>query len=510
MTNTRNVVPLVAARVVTLGLQIASIRTYVRVLGDDAYAVFVYFTAIMGYVLLVDLGILSALQRELLEVYAKDERWAIRRTIKDGAKMLALSLVAGWGVYAVLAVVLKLPFSETVRVSMPLMALFGGVHLLGNLTFLFLNAVLAGAARFRRLGVSLLAGGAAAPALGIVGAYVSRSPQGVVAGTSIGFCLAALTAFVLAAPIWKQAPHGHEAPPRTRSILQTGIRGFASRVSAQFGTSIDRILIGNTVPTVLTPYALCYQVAQLLQELLVPVYQTMFPEISRAMVKGPKELSIAVERTVLIGVSFASSMILVGSAYGDPILRLWVSKEVEYALWTTLLLGVYRSADFLNNIIGIAHFSAARMDRLIPYTATNATLTIALTAFAVRGWGIVGVGVMNAAISTLILVPLLYGVKRRYAPDLALRRLFAKSVGMVAVAGVFVGLVGWGTTFVDSTRESLWLCLTAPFAVGGCYLLQVKLCGAPYPKALANKILAKWQRDHSPAPNEKVDSIEPE
>jgi O-antigen/teichoic acid export membrane protein len=505
MTNARNVLPLVAAKVVTLGLQIASVRTYVRVLGDDAYGVVVYFTAIMGYVLLVDFGILSAAQRELLEIYARGERQAVRRAIKDAARMLLLSLLVGWGIYALLGSLLSLPFSDTVAASPAELAAFGCLHLAGNLAFLFCNGILAGAARFRRLGLSLAGGGVFAPGLGIAGVLVYRAPVGAIGGTALGFVLASALAMWLASVVWREAPREAGVSNRTKNIVSAGARAVASRVSAQFGSTIDRVIIGNTVPTVLTPYALCYQVAHLLQDLLAPVYQTMFPEISRAMVQGTRQLSAAIERTVLIGVSFASSVIVVGSAYGEPLVRVWVSKDVEFALPTTLLLGVYRSADFLISIVGISHFSAARMDRLIPYTVTNAILTILLTAFAVRGWGIVGVGTMNAAISTLMLMPLLYDVKKRYAPELALRRLFVRALGMLSVAAVVVSLAAWGASRLDGTVESALFCLTGPLAVGACYGLQVRFCGAPYPRSLVRQITSRWQGGLAPAASKAGD-----
>lgn len=478
-----------------MAMQIVAIRTYVKVLGQSSFGVFDYFTVIMAYVTLIDLGVLNAFQREVLDCVATDRRREVPAVCKLVFKLIGLAALAGIPIYAAISKWLPFGFHDVHPGDLRLFALVAWFHLAGTLLFMAMNALLTGASAFTKLGILTASNGLAVPGLGMIGAFVFRTPEGVLIGMASGLVFTLTLGSILTKPFWSMRD---AAPISTQEVQKrlfgVGIRAYPARLSASLAGSLDRVIIANVMSGVLTTYALCFRVAQFFQELLVPIYQMMFPPISAAVVRQEADRARTIESHILAGAALGTSCALVGSGYGLSITRIWVGELLPGVAAATFWLGMCKASDLVANITGIAHFAQGRMDRLIPFFATNMTLTALLTAPMVRWFGIGGVGAMNACLSVGLLIPLMFTVRNRVAPDLRVGRLLLSFAGTVACGSAVSLLAALGASKMSSTwTHAAWL-LTAPFAVALCFAIEVKVLRIPIPSAIQKRLprLSAW------------------
>ncbi|MBI5706847.1 MAG: hypothetical protein HZC36_07640 [Armatimonadetes bacterium] len=503
MSRIKDAAILTSAKVVAMVMQVLAIGTYVRVLGNSSFGVFDYFTVVMAYVALIELGVINAFQREVLDCMATERRREVPSVCKLVSKLLLLAALAGVPIYAAVSKWLPFGFQGVHSGDLRLFATVAWFHLAGTLALMALNALLTGASAFTRLGILTASNGLAVPGLGMVGAVVSRTPEGVLIGMASGLVFSVGLGLVLTRPFWGIPDSVPISTPEVaKRLFGVGIRAYPARLSASLAGSLDRVIIANVMPGVLTTYALCFRVAQFFQELLVPIYQMMFPPISAAVVRQEADRARTIERNILAGAALGTSCALVGGGYGLSIVRIWSGSDVLPGVAAaTFWLGLCKASDLVANITGIAHFAQGRMDRLIPFFATNMTLTALLTAPMVRWFGIGGVGAMNACLSVALLIPLVFTVRNRVAPDLRVWRVLLTFFCTLACGASISLVAAWGASQMSGTWAHVGWLLTAPLAVGLCFALEIKLLRIPVPSALRRRLprIAAWLGSNDPS-----------
>jgi O-antigen/teichoic acid export membrane protein len=396
-----------AGRAWSTAMAVAFVPFYIKFMGIEAYGVVGLFATIQTLSTLLDLGLSSALGRELAQSAGEppERRRDLIRTLEaiywpiGGVLAIAIALAAGplaahWVHERTLPEATIATAGRILALTLFLQwpsSLYGG-GLLGIGQHPLYNALTALAATVRGAGAVLV--------LWLV------SPT-LTAFLTWQVIAAAFQTLVLGPALWRQVRAAHHRPTISRSELRRVWR-FAAGLSAisivtLALTNADRVLLSRILPLdAFGYYTLAWVVAGSLYAVSGPVHATVYPKLCAAVI-GDRDAErslyhLASETMAVLIAPLAATVVF----FAPELLRAWTGNAAIAAQTETLVRWL---------IVG---------------TALNALVTVPYALQLAHGW--TGLTLKNNAIALATLVPLIW--------------LLVPSYGAVAAAWSWVVLNG--------------------------------------------------------------------
>lgn len=441
---TRNTVSLLGARAITALASLVSLPVVYERLGPREFGVWILLNGLVAVLALVDLGLGSALVREV----------AANGTGPDQRRTRAvLGLGLGWavclGFTALAATVACWPW--LVRLlhfgELAVEARHAAVALLVGLLFdgvaLPWRAVLEGSQRYGT--IAWTTGGTALLGAGLAVAVV-RLGGGLAALAASAAATSAVRTLLTVAVARRHQPH---LSPRLRDLRRSDLRvvsGYGLRVqvtsaAGAVNTDLDRFILGAFFgPAVAGGFELGGRLLTLLR--LVPgfVLLALFPmAVSRTAREGAGWL----DRFNLITTRYLSLFVVPGAAAlmvcADPLVRLWLGHPVAWAALNIVILAPCYALSLAVGATAIVVRVEGRPGLETTYSVLSVLLNLALTIPLLHLLGPAGVPTATALAVLLSTAYFLVHFQRRTGRAIA--PLLRVGWPPVAVA-VGAGLVG--------------------------------------------------------------------
>lgn len=393
-------------------MQLAFVPVYVRVLGTEAYGLIGFYTLLLAWSALLDLGMSPTLTREAARFAAgQHSAQSLRELLRTlewtclaiGALVvLAIGAASGWLAHTWLrADTLPLPVVAHAIMAIGLVVALRFCEGIYRGTLMGLGAQPMANA-LNALGATLRGAGGAAVLLWLsadIEAFFAW--QGLASAATLGL-MAWVTHRRLAA----------STPARFSWAALRAVRGFAGTIAlttllALLLTQVDKLLLSRLLPLdEFGAYALAATVASALTLLVMPATQALYPRLTELAARRDEASLIALfhrgAQTVTVLCAPAAVLLVFLS---EPLLRAWTG-DAALAARVAPLLSVLALGTFLN---GLVH---------VPYMLQLA-----------HGWP--GLAARMNAIAVLILVPLIAWVTPRHGAIAAAWAWAALNAGYV-------------------------------------------------------------------------------
>ena len=474
---------LMAARMLSALVTLMSMRFFINWFGEEKYGAYLFGQNFFIFVGLLDPGIFVGAARRMTEAFhhnRDEEGWRIHRT----QLTLGIGIVlAGILVFTLLGAILPLK-TFPLQTSIVLMA-FLGIQFAAAWLLQYIAAALAARDKFSLQGtttfLSTFNGALAALVLG------SREPHSLVLvaagygfGTLAGLLLGLIwirikdPEFRLALGIDKEI---------ARDLTHQGLTNYPNRFAGTVSNRSDRQLIGPFHSFVVSGhYQFIARPVEIMTDLIGGAIETTQPDITRSVQIGPEDASQKLHRNALVIWAMACCLMMVPSAFGDTVLRLWVpGKFFPFAGLVMVCTALNYAGELHYRALGTIYVAKGTLYRSVGFPAVNGLATLILTVPIVRAYGLAGIGVMNAVFSLVQLYPRIRHVQPEAEGHFPVRRHLLRSLGILLVAGGFAAL-GYG---LSQWFVSLWIVLLAPLFAAGALLSCLALRLSPAPRFLA-------------------------
>ncbi len=492
---TGGIAVLVGGRFAWLLLQVVSLAVYFRVLGETLYGIAVIVGLYRGYMKLLDLEIPSGALQRLSATFARDEgrAWRLFRTT------LAMQLgVAGAG-----AVLLALgphlaPISAQSRAYPALGVLFSLAacqHVTDTLSSTLSLPYLA-RERFRQLALFESALPMTFTAITATLVLVFRSPVALLAGTAAE----SLAGLLLKGGMLARAEGLSVLMPRleaplAREVLGVGWRVYLTNLSSKIGSTVDKLIIEPVLgPGAMAVYNLAGRIPQVMLETFTRLSEAITPNMARVAEHEPALFGALLRKNVLTVTTVASAGIVAIGGLGTPLVQAWLRKSDPAAGLVVLLMALYYGLEQHFSTMTRGFYARNRILWMLPFTLWNTSVTLLLTAFFARRFGIVGVAGMNLGIDLVQIVPITWITVRVLAPDIAFRPFLLRTAGILGAAfGVALVFFALTRGVPLGAASFAWLPLAwAPGAIVLALLLGTGL--GMMPDAVWNRLPARLAR----------------
>ncbi|MGX7671276.1 lipopolysaccharide biosynthesis protein [Plantactinospora sp. DSM 117369] len=381
---TRNSASLIAARIVMAVAGLASLPVLYDQLGAARFGVWALLGGLVAIVALVDLGLGSALVRQVAG--------ALSDTLHRSAR-LALGVGLVWGL------VLWLVASAGTLVGWPWLARLLQLNELADearqaaLTLLLgllcdgvalpWRAVLEGTQRYTALA---WAGGGTAVLGAALAVLVVRLGGGLLALAVSAAATSALRAALVIAAARRWRPRLRPTLRGARSdelrqLLRYGLRVQVTGAAGAANLELDRFVLSGTAgPTVAGGFELGSRLLNMLRLPPAIVLLTIFPmAVTRAATEGPAWLDRfhLTATKWLTAFAAVSSALLVVSA--DPLVRLWLGRPVWWATVSIAVLAPSYALNLLSGATAIVLRVEGRPGQETGYALLSVLLNLALT-----------------------------------------------------------------------------------------------------------------------------------
>ncbi len=500
MSRTRHTVYLGLARVVGIAVQVLSIPIVWDILGEEKFGLCYFLIALGRWVSLVDIGYADGAQRLMTRAFDSDDKPAGFATFYTFLWLIIGHALVGFGLFVLLGAIVPLPSVVSAFVAWPLFiagaGCFAAQYLQQNISVYF-NAS-------RQFNYLALANGSQFLVSGLVALFLTliyKTPEAYLSGFAIGYGLVFLLHLMRSLLQARSAGAGPQFSKESfKSCFAFGAKLYLTKVSSVTIGTIDRIAITNVLgPAQLTPYANAARIPEAASE-AIPLNQTLLPDYTRAAIKGGKEFAELVDYGSRISLMVGCGLIFVPSAFGAPVLQLWLQdKYVPEMGAIMVLIGLFRAFETYYGGLAqvlLAHGSPQKVALL---TMINAALLLALTYPSVWLGGIVGVAVLRSAIHIVQLVPVTWYVQKSVVPEIAFSNWLGRLAGILGLAGVIAWL-GYWSSHTALFASMPWLALlAAPVAMVAYFYLTDKWGLAPVPDGIKRRIrnLARWREPAS-------------
>ncbi|MBS1705386.1 MAG: oligosaccharide flippase family protein [Armatimonadetes bacterium] len=320
--------------------------------------------------------------------------------------------------------------------------------------------------------------------------YLRPQPTSYIFGIMVGSMMISLSSLFSIQRDEYRKGHGKFDKGLAKAFVKVGIKGYPNRLMSMIAGSVDRVLLGSAVSKEsLTNYDLSQKIPFGLSDLTASVRQTIQADVAKAHVEGEHLFTRAIDRYSRMSLAIASICILVPCGFGAPLLAIWL-KERAYAGGAAVMLGmaIYRTMEVYFTCYGVGINAAKRPELMYPPIIWNSGVTLFATIPMVRAFGIEGLGIMNALIDIVLLVPFAWYMRRVLVPHLNLSDHLGKTCAILIVAGAWsIGAFYLMRLEFFRHYAILALPLIPIFAMlAGIFIFGLRL--APMPNSIARRL----------------------
>jgi O-antigen/teichoic acid export membrane protein len=421
-----------------IGVQLVSVPIVWDVLGAAGFGACVFLLALGRWVGLIDIGFHDGTQRQLTQAFdANDERrgFSVWHTFRS---LLFFHATVGFLLFLLLSQVPYIAHLVGGTHNWPLFvaagATFAGQYLFFGASIYFNSR--------RHFGYLAISNGSQILLSAVLALALTvwlRRPEAYLAGFAVGNGLVALYNFGTAS---RQASSVADVRKFDRDAFMYSFRFgrklYLTRVATVVTSTFDRMLVTKALGlSSVTHYNSAARIPEAGQEIL-PVNQTILPDLTKAHSEGKAEFARVVEKNTLTVLSVACGAILVPCAFSQPVLRLWLGdKFVPEMAWVMLLLGAYAALQVFFSSLALSMIANESPEKVLPFTLYNAVLLLALAYPAAVAYGIIGVAALRLAINVLQFCPIIVFTRNTVVPDVDVGAWLGRLAGTFLLAGLF-------------------------------------------------------------------------
>jgi len=455
----------------------------VRLLGIEAYAIWIISHTVTFYLGFLDLGITQAQIRFHARFAARGRRQAITQLLATSASLLTMAGLSAALIACAMAMSAPMQWldvPETLTGDFRLVLVILGINLLVAFPGSVLASAYEGAQRFdlaalRSIALRLLTAAAQFWSL--------QRGHGVVTLAALELCASVLRLLFDLCVLPHLAPGALREPVRRTAGIWKRMRSFALWSSVDDlvveGTAhLDQVLIAALLPlAMLTPYSLCMSAGAILMVVVEPIVETFFPMAAGLHARGNKpELRQLMLTGTKVVVAIATPIAIVLMFFGNAALTLWIP-EIESELPTGLLQLIV--ANMLVSVFmwtpNLVLMALNRVRAVAILTLVEVLLALVLILVLVPSYGLAGIAagalIANILAGLALQLPLV-----RAATGISVTHLIVSALGRVSLASMpAVAVACW---LAQSNDSFTWLRLFATTgAVGLTYVLGLLLYG---------------------------------
>lgn len=473
---------LIGARVLSLLVTLVSTPFFYSWLGKERYGLYAIGLNYYLFVSLLDIGFNVGAQKRMTEAFHEGDdeaAWRIHRVqLLCGFGVILLA----YAVYLLLGLTQHIPgisYAET----KPFFA-FIGLQFCASWASLYFSSVLSARHKFGMQGLMYFLTTFCAASGALLLAYDYRTIVSVAAGYGVG-SFVGLAVFMI---VLKIRDPGFQLRMSwdgeiVKDIARLGATNYPNRFVGTVANRSDRQIIFTYFNTALAGmYAIASRPAEIGTELLASMVDTMQPEVTKSVRDGMEKASAVLHRNSLIVWAVACSCLIVPSSMGESLIHQWMHRDLfELQGLVTWMIAINYAGELHYRALGTLYVAKGTLYRTVWFPAANAVLTLALTLFVVRSWGLPGVGVMNALFTLVQLYPRIAIVRSETEGLFPVRAHFLKSLGILGVTAAF-SVAGYWLAF--AMGKSLLSLLFAPVLAGVCLLTCIYSGLSDVPSAL--------------------------
>lgn len=448
----------------------------------DAYVAAMSYTAFLG---LLDFGLPGATQRELSRALALGDLQRMSSLFAYARRMHAL--FAGLAVLAAALFAMAYEHAWRTKPNDPhgWLILFCGVQaalmIFASPAISIANAT----ERFKQVALVSLITSISLPLLGLAAMMVARRPESLGVSTMLAGIVTCSLAYWIATPRYLPPPIPLERDDR-RALHGLGARGYANTVSFVVGNNGDKVMVQNAgVAGSLGSYDLAGRIPLQIYQVIFPITTTVYPELTRLATVDEEGFHRAIERNVRFALAFGCSFLLVPCAFSASLLTFWLHGQFVQANPGAVLvmpfMALYRALEIAFGVMTTSYYARGKPQYALPFTVFNAGVTVFATVPMYHWLGIAGVGLMNAGIDLLQIVPMALALRKFAAPRINFSELVKGFFWVLVVTGSLFSVCRFLLDEPLSHRAPLIGCMLAPTAafLAMSTLTTLRLCPVP-------------------------------
>ncbi|MEU0548416.1 lipopolysaccharide biosynthesis protein [Micromonospora sp. NPDC005979] len=440
---TRNTASMLGARVVMALSGLVSVPVVYQTLGSREFGVWIVLSGLLAMAALIDLGLASALVREVARVGSAADRDLVRRLLGlalGWAALLGLLTVGALGaLWPWLTGLLRLGDLAGEAWHATLWLILG---LVAGAVELPWRAVLEGGQRYG----SLAAISAGTAVLGATLAILAvRLGGGLVALAASAAATGAMRTLLLAGVAHRQRPdlsprYGRLGLREVRRIGGYGMRVQVSTGAGMVNVELDRLILGGVYgPAVAGDFDLGTRLLNLLRLPPGLALVVLFPAaVARSVDRGAAwsdRFHLTATRYLALFLAPAAAALMVSA---DPLIRLWLGHQVAWATVNILVLTPAYALNLISGATTVVARAEGRPGLETRYVLLSVVLNLALTVPLIWLCGPLGV-----PLSTALAVVFSTGYFLVYFHAATARRLapLARAIWPPVAVAVAAGLV---------------------------------------------------------------------
>ena len=486
----------VGGRLVAAAISFFAVRYYLDWFGKEGYGVYLVAGTVMQYLNLLDLNYGVGAQKFMVEALLKGERERADRIMRSQMTLYLGTALLGLVALSLFGALVPFTKDGTPRLQSFAAFAFTGVIFATNLlTQTLTNGALAHGKMMVAVQSAVFKDTLIAVST-LLFAFYLRTIAGLAFGAALG-SVVSLAFFVLL--LRRRAPEVRPAIgwdwPLVKEFSRIGLRNVPNSVVGSLANRGDRLLLsfGAGTTATLTDYANASKPDDLAFTLLGPIVPLFTPEVTRSLKEGSEAAARTVNRNGLTIWAVGCALVLVPTAGGDVLLRLWIhDKTVAQGGLVMALMAIYFVSELHFNVLASLFLAKGNPHRLFRFPLANAILTLVLTLPLYRAYGLVGVAAMNATIALAQLAPRAAMCDAELDGRFRWKAYLGRCLAIVGVSGLaWLGL-RLGMARVDAPgvgKATLLLSLLACLLAGGGVLALFFATGlAPIPGVLAARL----------------------
>lgn len=432
---------LVAARVFSVFLNLASVPIFLGILGEDGYGAILFVLSLHGLIGLFEVGSTDILQREITIAHNEKDFEKERLLHCDQLGLAAISAV----IHLLTGILFGFLFSLE-KGGVPFAQSFSIFLLLGIQSGLVRwNAcqlvILSARGAFDRVSVTTAIANLSMVALSLAGVLIFRQPWVYFAGLLLSEGVQGLVVNRMVRPF----SEGYRARPafnrvRLSGLMRQILTEFPNRIATYLSAWVDKLLLGSVASfQSLAAYRNAARLPDSLRDVLNPFSTTSLPLFSKSYHASKEDFQRDVLQTGSLVFGVACLLVLVPSGFGTALLDLWLGKFApEHGLWIMILVGFYQAVQLYLAVVGTALFAASKRLWFVPVTVVNALISVILTVPAYQYAGLIGVAAVNV-VRALVQLAVTYRIFLRLdMSGVSVSAHFGQLIGLTLVSSAAV------------------------------------------------------------------------
>ncbi len=462
-----------------------AIPLYLKWLGQDGYALHLLTLFVGAFVCFFNIQMVDGAFKRMTEYFTIGDEykgWRVQQVF-----FLCNCIVACVSFLFYIGLFLFYPLPKTTPIAphAQLIFLFAGVGYVFMVMNDTLHPVLYARGMFTQVAIreAIVSFMTTVPAICAV--YFFRTPVVLSASIAIATAVGTLINVIIikrAVPTFRLTPVWD--PTIAKDLLKYAKRSYLHRICLTLSTTLDKSLLPFALPIGdLTTYNVPSQIPTTLQGLTDPIQDTLRPELVRQSHEEPQIFGAYIVRCATIVLGVAVCMILIPSAYGVTILKVWgVSKHfnVHSGALVMIMLGIMSSLELTHGVFNNAVYAVGRQHVLVRITIIRVLAVGCLSIPLANFFGVIGLAGVQTGSVMLLLIPLIALSRQTSNADYSVKKTVVKLLVIIIVGLLFAGL-GFYISHLSLMQVYPVVCLiTIPILMLSCWTILRKTESVPH------------------------------